>query len=142
MKISKGFLLSLVGFFILSLAACGSGKYSDVNEAMIAQAEAMENYIDAMGKAESAEDVVAAIEGFTREMKKLLPEMQNMLAKYPELAELEAPPEELREQTEKMRELSGNLQASMMKSMQYMQDPEVQKAMEKQGKVMMETAKE
>lgn len=142
MKISKGFLFALVGFFILNLAACSSGKYSDVKEAMVAQAKAMENYIDAMGKAESAEDVVAAIEGFTREMEKLLPEMQNTLAKHPGLQELEVPPEELREQSEKMRELSGNFQTSMMKSMKYMQDPEVQRAMERQGKVMTEMAKE
>ncbi len=140
MKLSKSIMPAVL--FILTLAACGSGEYSDVKDVMNAQAGAMKNYIEAMAKAENAQDVVNAINGFTGEMKQLVPEMKMTLKKYPELSNNQTPPEALKAQTEEIRELSGKLQAATMKTMQYMQSPEVQKAMQEQGKVMMELAKE
>jgi hypothetical protein len=140
-KISKGLMLAAVVLFVLNLTACGS-KYSDVEEAMNAQAKTMENYIDAMEKAESAEDVVASINGFTSEMKELIPQLKEVMATYPELSDEQAPPEELQAVSEEMRTQSGNLQAAMMKAMQYMQDPGVKKAIQDQGRIMMELAEE
>ena len=141
MKISKGLMLAAVVLFVLNLTACGS-KYSDVEETMNAQAKAMENYIDAMEQAENAEDVAASIIGFTSEMKELIPQLKEVMAKYPELSDEQAPPEELQAVSEEMRIQSGNLQAAMMKAMQYMQDPGVQKAIQDQGRIMMELAEE
>ena len=141
MKISKGLLLAAAFLFVLNLTACGS-KYSDVEEVMNAQAKAMENYIGAMEQAENAEDVVASITGFTSEMKVLIPRMKEVMAKYPEIADDQTPPEELQAVSEEMRNLSGKLQSAMMKAMEYMQDPGVQKAIQDQGRIMMEMAKE
>jgi hypothetical protein len=140
-KISKGLMLAAAFLFVLNLTACGS-KYSDVEGVMNAQATAMKNYIDAMEKAENAEDVAASINGFTSEMKVLIPQLKEVMAKYPELSEEQAPPEELQAVSEEMRIQSENLQGAMMKVMQYMQDPGVKKAIQDQGRIMMEMAKE
>lgn len=141
MKISKGLMLAAVVLFVLNLTACGS-KYSDVEEAMNAQAKTMENYIDAMEKAENAEDVAASINDFTSEMKELIPQLKEVMAKYPELSDEQAPPEELQAVSEEMRIQSEKLQGAMMKVMQYMQDPGVKKAIQDQGRIMMELAEE
>ena len=58
------------------------------------------------------------------------------------LADKQALPDDLKALAEEMKSLSGKLQETMMKTMEYMQDPDVQKAMEDQGKIMMEMAKE
>ena len=141
MKTSKGFMLAVAVLFVLNLTACGS-KYGDVEEVMNAQAKAMKNYIDAMEQAENAEDVVASINGFTNEMKALIPRLKEAMSNYPEIADGKVPPEELRAVSEEMRNLSGKLQGAMMKAMQYMQDPGVQKAIQDQGRIMTEMAKE
>jgi len=140
-KISKGLMLAVAVLFVLNLTACGS-KYSEVEEVMNAQANAMKNYIDAMEQAENAQDVVASINGFTSEMKLLIPRMKEVMSKFPEIADDQSPPEELQAVSEEMRNLSGKLQGAMMKAMQYMQDPGVQKAIQDQGRIMMEMAKE
>lgn len=140
MKISG--ILGWCLFVSLGLAACGSGKYGDVKAVMDAQARVMENYIDALARARNTQDVVAAIHDFTRKMKELIPDIKKTLKKYPELSERLNPPEELKAQTAQMRELSARLQATTMKTMPYMQDAEVQAAMQEQRKVMMELAKE
>ena len=127
MKISKGLLLAAVVLFVFNLTACSS-KYSDVEEIMNAQVTAMENYISAMEKAENAEDVAASIRGFTSEMKELIPQLNEVMAKYPELSDKQTPPGELQSVSEEMRIQSGNLQGAMIKAMQYMQDPGVKKA--------------
>ena len=102
----------------------------------------MENYIDAMKQAENAEDVAASIIGFISEMKELIPQLKEVMAKYPELSDEQAPPEELQAVSEEMRIQSEKLQGAMMKAMQYMQDPGVQKAIQDQGRIMMELAEE
>jgi len=129
-------------FIFLTLTACGGGEYGDLKDLMSAQAKVMENYIEAMSKVESPEDVVVAMNNFTLEMKGLIPEMKKTLKKYPELSNIQAPPEPLKAQAEEMRVLSSKLQAATMKTMQFMNDPEVQKAMQKQSEVMMALTKE
>ncbi len=141
MKTSMHIIFTVIALFLLNLAACSSGKYSDVKKVTNDQAKTMGNYATAIEKAESVQDVVAAINNFTSEMKTLMPEMKRTLEKYPELTDNQPPPEELKEDAEKMRALNERLQSAMMKTMQYMQDPEVQKAFEEQGKVMMEMGK-
>lgn len=141
MKISKGFMLAVMVLLGLTFAACGGGKYGDMKEAMNAQAKAMEKYINAMENAGSAQDVVAAVNTFTSDMKVLMPKMKKAVAQYPEVVGKSEPPEELKAEVDAMKAVSGKMQGAMMKIMQYMQDPAVQKAMEEQGKIMMEMAK-
>ena len=130
-----------VGFlFVLICAGCGGSKYGDLKDVMNAQARAMENYVSAMETAGSAQDVVAAVNNFTGEMKALIPEMKKAMERYPELAGTQEPPEELKTESEALDTIGSKMQGAMMKIMQYMQDPGVQKAMEEQGKVMMEMA--
>ena len=138
----KGWISAVAVLFIFNLAGCGSSQYSDVEAVMNAQAKAMEKYVGAMEAADNAQDVVDAINGFTSDMKDLIPKMKNMKSKYPEITDVGEMPDELKDASEEMANLSGKLQEAMMKIMQYMQDPGVQKAMEEQGRIMMEMAEE
>ncbi len=142
MKISEIVVSVVMVLFVLIFAACGGGKYDDVKDVMNGQAKAMEKYINAMENAGSAQDVVGAINGFTSDMKVLVPKMKKTMDQYPEIAGKNEPPEELKGEVEAMKAVSGKMQGAMMKIMQYMQDPAVQKAMEEQGKIMMEMGKE
>jgi len=138
----KGWISAVAVLFIFSFAGCGSSQYSDVEAVMNAQAKAMGKYVGAMEAADSAPDVVDAINGFTSDMKGLIPKMKNMKSKYPEITDAGKMPNELKATSEEMANLSGKLQEAMMKVMQYMQDTGVQKAMEEQGRIMMEMAEE
>ncbi len=138
MKISKGMMLAVLVLFVLAFAACGGSEYGDMKEVMNGQAKAMEKYINAMGNAGSAQDVVAAVNDFTSDMKVLIPKMKKTMAQYPEIVGKSEPPEELKAEAEAMKAASGKMQGAMMKIMEYMKDPAVQKAMEEQGKIMME----
>ena len=138
----KGWISAVAVLFIFNLAGCGSSQYSDVEAVMNAQAKAMEKYVGAMEAADNAQDVVDALNGFTSDMKDLIPKMKNMKSKYPEITDVGEMPDELKDASEEMANLSGKLQEAMMKIMQYMQDPGVQKAMEEQGSMMMEMAEE
>ena len=60
------------------------------------------------------------------------------MAQYPEIVGKSEPPEELKAEADAMKTTSSKMQGAMMKTMQYMPDPAVQKAMEEQGKIMME----
>ncbi len=137
MKLSKGVMLAVTVLFVLTFAACGSSKYGDIKEVMNAQAKAMEKYINAMESAGSAQDAVAAINTFTSDMEALIPRMKKTMEQYSEILGKSEPPAELQTEAEAIKAASGKMQGAMMKIMQYMQDPAVQKAMEEQGKIMM-----
>ena len=138
----KGLILALAVLGIFNLAGCGSNQYSDAEAVMNEKAEALKKYVGAMESADNAQDVVDAINGFTSDMKDLIPKMKNMRSKYPEIINPREMPDELKAPSEEIANLSVKLQEAVMKTMQYMQDPGVQKAMEEQGRIMMEMAQE
>jgi hypothetical protein len=127
--------LSLLAISLVMIG-CGS-KYSDaiqINEEYI---DLMDTYISGLDKADSAKDAAKVINKFADGLEKIWPEMQKLSEKYPELKDTANPPEEL-EDTQKRAEAAGQKMAgAMMKMMPYMQDPEVRKAQERLGAIMM-----
>ena len=134
----KGWFSVLAVLFILSLAGCGGSQYSDAEAVMNDKAEALKKYVGAIETADNAQAVADAIDGFTSDMKLLIPKMKEMNAKYPEIKNNLEMPDELKALSEEIASLSRSLQETMMKSMQYLQDPAVQKALEEQGKLIVE----
>ena len=136
---SKKVLISVLGVLaIVLLAACG-GKYSDAVELSEKQLKFMETYADDLEKADSAEGLVAAMDEFAEKMEKLKPKAQALREKYPELYRGEKLPEEFAELQKKTEAVVTRMTAASMKTMQYMMDPKVQKAMMRMNNAMMST---
>ena len=137
MKSRKVVLSVLVVVAIFTLAACG-GKYADAIALSEKQLEAMEAYTDSIEKADSKETIIAAMEDFGAKMEALAEKAKGLRDKYPELykpgAEL---PEEFAEIGKKTEAVVARMSAASMKTMQYMMDPEVQKAMMRMNQAMM-----
>jgi len=98
----------------------------------------MNNYITNMEKANSADDVVRAIEKYTAEMKLIAPRLKKISEKY---SQLNSPnpqnlPPELQKYQKKIEELASKMFAVMGKMMQYGNDPKVQEASKKMNEAM------
>jgi len=126
-----------IGFLIvLIVAGCGRGKYNEAKEVMAAQLEAMKTYVSDIEKAENPKEIAESITAYSREIKKLIPEIKKMNEEYPELLSEEKRPEEMREIYLELKKFSEKIQGAMLKVMRHMNDPEVRKAIKEQGEVM------
>jgi len=121
--ISKVLFLSVLTLIFLTIG-CGD-KYSDVKKVNEEYIVLVESYIVSLDKADNAKDVAKAINKFADGMQNLMPEMQKLSEKYPELDDQSNPSEELKEIQEKTQEVGQKMAGAMMKLMPYMTDPEV-----------------
>ena len=135
MNVKRAMLLVLIGA-IMMMAGCGS-KYNDLVEVNTEFVSAMEDYIDATGKAANAKDVAHAINAYADKIEKLAPQIKNVRGKYPELENTTEVPEELKSIEKKMQELEKKVADSYMNMMKYMMNPEVQKAQQRLSNAMM-----
>jgi len=134
--------LRSMGVVMLALLviACG-GKYDEVESTLNDYADAMEDYIGRMEKADSAEAVAKAMQGYTEKVIDLTPRLQEMNRNFPELATDKDAPEELETVSRRLAELGTKLQPAIMKTMPYMMDPQVQQAMAAQTRAMEQAGK-
>jgi len=134
--------LRSMGVVMLALLviACG-GKYDEVESTLNDYADAMEDYIGRMEKADSAEAVAKAMQGYTEKVIALTPRLQEMNRNFPELATDKDAPEELETVSRRLAELGTKLQPAIMKTMPYMMDPQVQQAMAAQTRAMEQAGK-
>lgn len=139
MKSKKIVVSVMVVLAIFILAACG-GKYADAIDLSEKQLDAMEAYADSLEKADSKEAMIAAMKDFGAKMEKLSAKAEGLREKYPELYQPNAElPDEFKEISKKSEAVVDRLSAASMKTMQYMMDPEVQKAMMEMNAAMMNT---
>lgn len=131
----KTLCFAMVAILSAAMIACG-GKYDDAESTLNDYADAMEAYVAQMEKADSADGVVKAMNRYTEKMNTLASRLQEMNRKFPELASGKAFPKELEKVSRRMADLGQKVQTAMMKTMQYMMDPEVQKAMTAQALTM------
>jgi methyl-accepting chemotaxis protein len=134
-NMKKALWVTIVTVVAAAMISCG-GKYDDVESTLNDYADAMDDYVAQMDRAENADDVVKAMNHYTENMKSLAPRLQEMNQKFPELASGEAYPQELEKISQRMVDLSQKVQTTMMKSMKYMMDPEVQQALSEQAQAM------
>jgi len=134
--------LRSMGVVMLALLviACG-GKYDEVESTLNDYADAMEDYIGRMEKADSAEAVAKAMQDYTEKVIDLTPRLQEMNRNFPELATDKDAPEELKTVSRRLAELGTKLQPAIMKTMPYMMDPQVQQAMAAQTRAMEQAGK-
>jgi len=136
-KYRKVVVSILVVLAVFALAACG-GKYSDAIDISEKQLDAMEAYTDRLEKADSKETIIAAMNDFGAKMEKITAKAKGLREKYPELYKPGAEmPEEFAEIQKKTETVVNRMTAASMKTVQYMMDPEVQKAMMNMNAAMM-----
>ncbi len=122
--------------FLLSLTACGgAGKYGDVKDFVNDFIVAQENYISEVEKADSADEVAAALTKFGGEVVKFAEKGKKLNEKYPELENEKERPAELKDIFQKLEESSEKMGKSMSspKLRKYMMDPKVMKAAMEMG---------
>lgn len=126
--------ICIIALFVLF--ACGSGKYDHAKNVMKKQAEIGTAYVEALEKAESADDVANALNTYTDEMEKLIPDMKKMIKDLPEMLTQKEPPKELKEEAAKISETGDRIEAASAKLIQYITDPKVQKALDRMASTM------
>ena len=137
MKKSKLMLGLVVVLMIVGAVACGGGgKYASARALMGKQISIINNYADAMDKANSAQDVVAALNAYADATKDMIPDLKKFQEQFPEMTDQAEAPAELKPEMDKMQEAMGRMMSASMKAAQYMQDPAVQAAQKKLGEAM------
>lgn len=134
MKRIYGILVSvlLVALMVLGCGSDGGGKAESIIKD---QVDATENYVNGISSAQSPQEVVTAIERYTEDMKKLIPEIKEFQKKYPEYQQGKIP-EGMDTDIKKLEEISAKIPGAMMKITSYMMDGKVQSAMQKMGEEM------
>ncbi len=137
-------MFSVLPAIVLSIAlvtACSSDGTSEAKSLMKKQVAVMEAYVDGLEGAQSAEDMVKAIEQYTADMKELIPKLQEFQKKHPDY-EKGVIRGELEEDLKRVEQASDRLPAAMMNSMKYMTDQRVQDAMGRMAKELGELEQE
>ena len=129
-------MMALMGLIVLT-TGCTGNKYGDLIEVNTRFVVAMQDYIDATGKATNAAAMAEAIDDFAVQVEKLAPRMKEVRTKYPDLGSSTEVPKELKELEAKSKDLEQKIVASYMNMMQYMMDPKVQAAQQKLQQAMM-----
>ncbi len=136
MKKGNAFLILCLISSMIIINGCGGGKYSDAKKVTNEYADAMDDFVTAINKSNNASEVAKAMDSFTDKMAKIAPKLKEIEKKYPELQNMSTPPKELEESKKRMEEVSQKYTSSMMKLVQYVNDPQVQKAQERMSQVM------
>ncbi|MDD8026564.1 MAG: hypothetical protein PHI34_08610 [Acidobacteriota bacterium] len=135
----KTIIFACIALLVLSVAACnkgGGGKYGDMKKIFTQYIDATEKFAATMEGVKNADDVVKAIEAYTAAAKKLGPELKGFEAKYPELKNMDNPPEELKPLVDRMQAVVTKMMGSMGKIAEYAADPKVQAAQAKMNEAM------
>jgi hypothetical protein len=112
------------------------GKYAEVGPVMDKFIGVNEDFIAALGKAATADDVAAAMNAVTEKMAELAPKMKAIGEKFPEFKTQDNPPAEMKPFNDRIEAMMGKMMEAMGKVAPFMQDPKVIAAQEKYNQVM------
>jgi len=114
-----------------------STKFRDAKRILV---ELIELYEEFILKIESTEDTLiisGAVNKFSGELDRLIPEMKRLNSKYPELRNFKAaPPSELKDEAAKLESLEPRLKDAFFKINMYRSDENIKKATETLQKVL------
>jgi hypothetical protein len=129
--------LGLVLLGILAILGCGgSADYDEVVAVNTKFIDAMETYLEGVDGADSASDMADAIDAYAEKIEEIGPQLKAVAAKFPELRDNAKVPEELKALQERAAAMAEKIPASIMKSMKYMKDSEVQEAQKRLQQAM------
>ncbi len=137
MKSMKTVLVVLVIMMALLTVSCAKkDKYALAREVILKQVAILEDYVEAMEKADSAPAVAKAINAYSAAQAKLGPAIKEVQEKFPEMKQEEEPPVELKPEMDKLNEVMNKMYETMAKGAQFMNDPEVMEAQQNLQKAM------
>jgi hypothetical protein len=133
-------LLTVFAFLglLVYINSCGGGG-DNPKAVMNDYFNVMDGFIAGMEKAETADDVVAAINKLSDGMKDLAPRMKALQENYPELKNMGNQgklPEEFKEFEEKIKEMGPKMMGLTAKMMKFASDPKVMEAQKKMTEAM------
>ncbi len=124
------FILAFAAVIVVAVGCGGGGKYADAKKAIKRQYEMMDTFTAQVDKAQDSTQVIAALKEFQKNAEASREGMMQVAGKYPELMDQKNPPEELKEEMNKMDEMMPRFIGAMRKiGQQYGQDPEVKKVL-------------
>ncbi len=110
---------------ILLSASCGTGKYSDLRDALEKQKKIQETFISNMDKAEDPASVASALSAYSRSMMELQPVYEELEKKYPDMDEMPKELDDINKELSGQEEIiAGRITEKILK---YADDPAVQK---------------
>lgn len=112
-------------------------KYGDVKMVLSALIKLYEDFIFKVESVEEPAVISEYIERFSSDIEKLIPEMERLNSKYPELLKFYSePPSELKYESETLKLLEPALRNTFFKINIYAEDPAVKRSIEKLHKVL------
>lgn len=127
----------VMGVMILSavMVGCADGSgSSDMRAVYEKNIQIMDEFSAAMDKATNADEVVAALNRYTREIEALAPQIKALREKHPELVAMDEEgtvPEELKDLEDAFADMGMKMMRAMVKIMQYHEDSAVVEAHER-----------
>jgi len=140
----KTMILGLALCLVAGIVACKKGggdyaalgKYAEIGPTVDKFIAANEDFVAALEKSGSADDVAAALNAVADKMTELAPKMKAIAEKFPEFKTQGEPPAELKPLNDRIMAVMGKMMGAMSKAAPYMSDPRVQAAQEKYGQAM------
>ncbi|MGD9344399.1 MAG: hypothetical protein PVH84_00960 [Candidatus Aminicenantes bacterium] len=111
-------------------------KYADAKKVLENLAGLLETFVENMDKADNPKSIAKALDGFALAMKDLLPEINEIRQKYPELDKEDTHPEELKPLLQRIDKDFQAMMKSYGKVMEHIEDPAVRAADDKFKEVM------
>lgn len=126
----KRLVLSVLCAVFVLTVGCGE-KYGDAIDVREDFINLMSRYIDDIDKADNAKAVASAMNNYADGVAKLAPRIREINKKYPELKDPDNQPEEFQKATKAQEEVMARFGSTFMKTMPYMNDPEVRQAQQR-----------
>ena len=131
------FLLIFTGVFSFGDSISrDEAKYDDARQVLENLAGLLEEFVTDMDQAEKAKTIAKVLDGFAEDMKELLPGINKIREKYPELEKEDTHPEELKPLLQRIDKDFRAMMKSYAKVNQHIEDPDVKAADEKYKEVM------
>jgi Mg2+ and Co2+ transporter CorA len=125
----------LVCAMAVGLMGCGD-KYGDAVDVNIQFANATEEYMNGLSKADAAPAVAAVTDAYAAKIEKIAPKIREIADKYPELQNNTEIPEDLEQSRRKVEEATAKMGGAMMNMIRFMGDPKVMEAQMRLQKAM------
>ncbi len=116
---------------LLSYGTFAQTKYDDIKELFNWYLEATIDVVNVLENSQDTKQIAQALEDYVDVTLEFVPQMEQFEKKYPELDEMSDPPKELEEIMERFEKTMERAGAAFGGLVQFAEDPDVQKAMER-----------